>query len=95
MVEGERQAKMITGVKTGLFDVHPHPNPLPRGEGECFAVSQHIVSLRLFSAHPEKRSHPHAVPSPGGEGRGEGGRYTMIFRDSNTKFETPHVVSYR
>ncbi len=95
MVEGERQTEMITSAKTSLFDVRPHPTPLPRGEGEWFAASRHIVNLRQFNAHPEKRKHPQTVPSPGGEGQGEGERYPIRRRDSKTQFETPNVVSYK
>ncbi len=85
---------MSASEKISFFKTRPHPGPLPQGEGESFAVSRHIVILRLLDAHSQKCTRSHAVPSPGGEGQGEGGRYPILFRDSKTKFETSHVVSY-
>ncbi len=74
-------------VANDLCNARPHPGPLPRGEGESYAVS--LVNLRLDSreAITNYREHSQAIPSPGGEGQGEGGRYTIYF-------ESPHVVSY-
>lgn len=76
----------VTVVKS-LCNARPHPDPLPRGEGESFAVS--LVNRRLDSrgAITNYRERSQAVPSPGGEGQGEGGRYPI-------KSETPHVDSY-
>ena len=51
--------------------VRPHPGPLPRGEGEHAAASRN---------NHEPSNLPHAgfaSPSPGGEGRGEGGHDSL------------------
>ncbi len=61
------------------YHARPHPDPLPRGEGTALA------SLPIFRSRwccPP--THVWAAtaddsPSPGGEGRGEGGRYTILF----------------
>ncbi len=71
-----------------LFNAHPHPGPLPPGEGESFAAS--LVDLRLDSREAIRniRECSHAVPSHGGEGQGECGRYTI-------PFEPPYVGCYK
>jgi 16S rRNA (cytosine967-C5)-methyltransferase len=54
----------VTCVETSLV---PHPGPLPRGEGE-------LSSAGRRSGHDSNFEKPGiAVPSPGGEGQGEGG----------------------
>ena len=53
----------------------PHPGPLPRGEGESFAVSRNGLRLDLPNNLRCQANHTVAPPSPGGEGRGEGGRH--------------------
>ena len=60
--------------RTILFNARPHPGPLPRGEGELFAGFNLYRSRRLPEACPDDQWRPHAVPSPGGEGQGEGSR---------------------
>jgi hypothetical protein len=57
-----------------LFHARPHPGPLPRGEGESFAASFATLSLDLPRTLTKSLNRPIAVPSPGGEGQGEGGR---------------------
>ena len=107
-------------------NARPHPSPLPRGEGEFFAVSWNVVSRigfrkprnarRLFPAHesaPSPGLRPPSPPlgageragrggaprfrgskrevrlgeiSPGGEGKGEGGRHTHASTFKGTHF---------
>jgi hypothetical protein len=57
-----------------LFNARPHPGPLPRGEGESSAAAGPIWSRRLLDARPRKQRRLFAIPSPGGEGQGEGER---------------------
>ena len=52
----------------------PHPGPLPRGEGVSFASFWNFVCWRLHAIYSQDRQCALAVPSPGGEGQGEGGR---------------------
>jgi hypothetical protein len=61
-----------------MCDPRPHPNPLPRGEGESFAVFWHFESQQLHKANPQNLECATPVPSPGGEGQGEGGRETNL-----------------
>ena len=65
-------------MKKDLCNARPHPDPLPQGEGESFAVP--LANLRLDSpnALTNKPKHSKAVPSPRGEGQGEGGRQTIL-----------------
>ena len=81
--------------KRSLFNTRPHPGPLPRGEGESLAVS--LANLRLDSrgAITSYRGRSQSVPSPGGEGQGEGGRPTIRFSGSKTKSEPPYVGCYQ
>jgi len=65
-------------MKTFLFNARPHPGPLPRGEGESFAASLENLSLDLPQALTNDLNRPIAVPSPGGEGQGEGGRQNIL-----------------
>jgi hypothetical protein len=59
--------------KKMLNDRH-RPGPLPRGEGELFAVSRNNLRLVLLNDFRHKADRTIAAPSPGGEGRGDGGR---------------------
>jgi hypothetical protein len=59
-------------------DTRPHPGPLPRGEGESFAAFWQNQALDSTALISQNRNRPMAVPSPGGEGQGEGGRQTII-----------------
>ena len=54
--------------------VRPHPGPLPRGEGEIVADLLQNQTLGLTWLGAEIMKPPFAAPSPGGEGRGEGGQ---------------------
>jgi hypothetical protein len=55
------------------FNARPHPSLLPRGEGESLAVSPENLRLGGASGHRVISGLTEAVPSPGGEGQGEGG----------------------
>ena len=71
---------LLTGV--GIHTFHPHPNPLPEGEGVC--CSPEREGIRLLSFNPESYNylplsalregvgirafHPHPSPLPEGEG---------------------------
>ncbi|TAL06400.1 MAG: glycoside hydrolase family 95 protein, partial [Verrucomicrobia bacterium] len=57
----------------------PHPGPLPRGEGESFAISGENPRLSLPDSLRQTKKRATAVPSPGGEGQGEGGRFIKLF----------------
>ena len=70
---------MNTDSKISLRDARPHPGPLPRGEGGSFAVATENLRLRLPDARWKNQRARTAVPSPGGEGQGEGGRKTIFF----------------
>ena len=61
-----------------MCDARPHPNPLPREEGESFAVFWRFESRQLRKANPQNLECATPVPSPGGEGEGEGGRETNL-----------------
>ena len=58
-----------------MFDARPHPGLLPRGEGETFAVSYENLRLGWPSEHLITGRLTKAIPSPWGEGQGEGGRH--------------------
>jgi hypothetical protein len=60
-----------------MFNTRPHPGPLPRGEGESLAASLINGWLDSRGAIADYRNRSLAVPSPGGEGQGEGGRHTI------------------
>ena len=51
-------------------EARPHPGPLPQGEGETHSAMEGADRLRPFEGGTI------GTPSPGGEGRGEGGRST-------------------
>jgi superfamily I DNA/RNA helicase len=53
------------------LSARPHPDPLPRGEGIA------KVASRKIEPHPSPRPAGDNSPSPGGEGRGEGGRLSL------------------
>jgi hypothetical protein len=56
-----------------MFYAHPHPDPLPRGEGTAVG---HFVSCESFSSRLPRsicQMAGNISPSPWGEGRGEGG----------------------
>ena len=72
------------------LNARPHPGPLPRGEGELLSVSRDVVSRRLPGALLETGEHSNAVPSPGGEGQGEGGRHTICFQNSIAQSAIPY-----
>jgi len=57
-----------------MCDARPHPNPLPRGEGESSAVFWHFESRPLHKTNPQNLECATPVPAPGGERQGEGGR---------------------
>jgi hypothetical protein len=58
--------------KDGLNN-RPHPSLLPRGEGEKFAAFWECFATELAGASSHNYKCPLAVPSPWGEGQGEGG----------------------
>ena len=68
----------MNDAKEFLCTARPHPGPLPRGEGESFAATQNVVSLCLLKVHWPNLSRPIAIPSPGGEGQDEGGRFIKL-----------------
>ncbi len=55
----------------------PHPAPLPRGEGKSRAAFKFIVRRKFHPWHSQSEAAPIAIPSPGGEGQGEGGRFAF------------------
>ena len=59
--------------KETVVNDRPHPGPLPRGEGA--ANVQFAFRRKSFgqSSHTLFRGTAYDSPSPGGEGRGEGG----------------------
>ncbi len=81
--------------KSILTSARPHPSPLPRGEGESFAVSLANQRLDSRDAITNYRARWKALPSPGGEGQGEGGRPTILFSGSKAKSEPPYVGCYQ
>jgi hypothetical protein len=54
----------------------PHPGPLPQEKGNLPPVSWKVVRQNWPNHLPNKLKAPMAVPSPRGEGQGEGGRDT-------------------
>jgi serine/threonine protein kinase len=59
-------------------NARPHPSPLPQGEGESSSARRQAGTLENF----ERRRA--AVPSPGGEGQGEGGPTSIPKPDSQS-----------
>jgi len=53
-----------------------HPGPLPQGEGKSFTIPWSFQRQRSHGALPKKLERAMDAPSPGGEGKGEGGRST-------------------
>ena len=66
----------IPGQAQEWYNARPHPGPLPRGEGELFAVFLKNTRLDSPNNHSQNPNQPAVAPSPGGVGRGEGGRST-------------------
>jgi hypothetical protein len=58
---------------TDDLNVRPHPGLLPRGEGETFASFLECRESAIGGCAPCNRKRTAAVPSPWGEGQGEGG----------------------
>jgi len=54
--------------------VHPHPGPLPLGEGELSSGSRENQRRDLPDDYPKNEQARMAFPSPRGEGQGEGKR---------------------
>jgi hypothetical protein len=52
----------------------PHPGPLPRGEGAANVRFAFCRKSSVQSSRTLFRGTAYDSPSPGGEGRGEGGR---------------------
>ena len=73
---GEFKPVQLVEAKADLSNARPHPGPLPRGEGESLGVARNIPGLRFTDALPNISGRALTAPSPGGEGRGEGGRPT-------------------
>jgi hypothetical protein len=73
--------------KVILSNARPHPDPLPRGEGESFPASLAILRLESRAAITNHRERSLAVPSHGGEGQGEGEHPTI-------QAEPPYVGCY-
>jgi hypothetical protein len=61
-----------------LFNAHPHPDPLPRGEGTAAARLKNFASQLGKSSHMILPAVAMDSPSPRGEGRGEGGLKSNI-----------------
>lgn len=57
-----------------MFDARPHPNPLPRGEGNDGGAFSNFQSTCYSYPLTDTRVAADDSPSPRGEGRGEGGR---------------------
>jgi hypothetical protein len=57
-----------SSTEKACFNARPHPGPLPRGEGESFAVFLKNLSLHLLGVSLQERHCAFAAPSPGGEG---------------------------
>ena len=78
------------------FRRFPNGSSLPRGEGEWFAGSLKCRAAEIAGASSAIRRWTTAVPSPWGEGQGEGGRENKLqnsgpFNTGNT-FKTLSVV---
>ena len=58
-----------------MFDPSPRPSP---GEGETLPASWKNSALDSQEGQPNFQGHAEAVPSPGGEGQGEGGASNQI-----------------
>ena len=54
--------------------ISPRPSPLPKGEGESFAAVLNLMRRGLPVRPPKVQEDSLAVPSPWGEGQGEGKR---------------------
>ena len=64
----------VTCVEAQVSEIfRPHPGPLSRGEGELDAAQQQNQTLDLQRLLPENPKTRLSIPSPGGEGQGEGG----------------------
>lgn len=77
----------MSSVKTflkSLFNARPHPGPLPRGEGESFAVPRKNTWVDSRGGQTNNTARPITVPSPSGAGQGEGGR-SSHFDQINSK----------
>jgi hypothetical protein len=57
-------------------NARPHPDPLPRGEGTAIVHSSVLGNAFAQSHRRSSSETANGSPSPGGEGRGEGGRQT-------------------
>ena len=66
------------------FDARPHPGLLPRGEGETFGAFLECRAAGMAVASSSKLETDDAIPSPWGEGKGEGGREPMKLGPSLT-----------
>ena len=58
------------------LDARPHHNPLPRGEGTGSVNALGFVCFFSQSSRSFSTETAGVSPSPGGEGRGEGERFT-------------------
>ena len=70
---------VVTQIKTQLklsLIVRPHPGLLPQEKENPPPVAGNVVRRNWPDHLPKKLKAPPAVPSPGGEGQGEGGRVT-------------------
>jgi prepilin-type N-terminal cleavage/methylation domain-containing protein len=59
------------------FDARPHPGPLPRGEGEVVSALETFRAAGFTTSSVKELRTTILPPSPGGEGRGEGGRWAQ------------------
>jgi len=66
------------GRRKEWFDARPHPNPLPRGEGTAVGGSAPVQSASGQYRRRFSKATANGAPSPGGEGRGEGGRFHIF-----------------
>ncbi len=67
MAAGIANLEVLCGLDAGRVNPHPGPLPFRKGEGESSSVGRQDGVLRTTGAGAK------AVPSPGGEGQGEGG----------------------
>jgi len=87
-------SQTLIGLKHGTkvsFNARPHPGLLPRGEGESFAAFLKRRAAGIASAASNKPETDDTIPSPWGEGKGEGGRQNKSMRTESQAPAARHI----
>jgi type II secretory pathway component PulK len=81
--------KLRVNAKRGpsWINARPHPNPLPQEEGTADARFRFAYACPPTAALDFARRRRTILPLPGGEGRGEGERFTHLTRSSHSRVE--------